>query len=114
MVSVDCNFLSLLLHPEAKAPDDPSTGQPIERLSDRLEALTERLDEEDERIIIPMPVLAEFLILAGREAPDYLQKISTSKTLLLKPFDERAAIELAALEIADRLAGDKRGGVKTD
>jgi hypothetical protein len=30
---------------------------------------------------------------------------------LVKPFDEMAAIELAALELEDRKSGDKRGGV---
>jgi predicted nucleic acid-binding protein len=114
MVSIDCNFLSLLLYPGAKAPDDPATGKPIERLADRMENLISELDESDERIIVPMPVLAEFLILAGKDGQEYLEKIVNTKTFLLKPFDEKAAIELAAREIADRAKGDKRGGVKDD
>jgi hypothetical protein len=40
------------------------------------------------------------LILADREGPLYLEKIQGAKTLLLKPFDERAAIELAAMELS--------------
>jgi len=30
---------------------------------------------------------------------------------LVRPFDEMAAIELAAREVEDRKSGDKRGGV---
>jgi hypothetical protein len=114
MVSVDCNFLSLMLYPGAKAPDDPVTGKAIERLPDRMDNLIGELDSEDERIIIPMPVLAEFLILAGKDGPEYLETITASKTFLLKPLDEKAAIELAAIELADRANGDKRGGIKAD
>jgi hypothetical protein len=114
MVSIDSNFLSLLLYPGAKAPDDPVSGKSIERLADRMENLITELDDSDERIIVPTPVLAEFLILAGKDGPEYLNKIATTKTFLLKPFDEKAAIELAAREIADRVKGDKRGGVKGD
>jgi hypothetical protein len=32
------------------------------------------------------------------------------RTILVRPFDEMAAIELAAIEFAARGAGDKRGG----
>jgi len=112
MVGVDCNFLSLILHPEAKAPDDPSTKQPIERLRERIESLLQQLDEEEERILVPMPVLAEFLILAGNDGPEYLERLGQAKTFVLAPFDEKAAIELAAMELEDRARGDKRGGVK--
>lgn len=111
-MGVDCNFLSLILHPGAKAPDDPSTKQPIERLRERLDSLLQELDEKEERILVPMPVLAEFLILAGNDGPEYLQTLGQSKTFFLAPFDERAAIELAAMELEDRGKADKRGGVK--
>jgi len=112
MVGVDCNFLSLILHPGAKAPDDPSTKQPIERLRERIDSLLHELDEEEERIMVPMPVLAEFLILAGNDGPEYLERLGQAKTFFLAPFDEKAAIELAAMELEDRAKGDKRGGAK--
>src|SRR5260370_21564725 len=32
------------------------------------------------------------------------------RNILIKPFDEMAAIELAAVEVEDRAKGDKRGG----
>jgi hypothetical protein len=61
-------------------------------------------------MILPTPVLSEFLILAGKEAPAYLDKLSGMKNILIKPFDQVAAIELAAIEVEDRGRGDKRGG----
>ena len=110
MVAIDNTFLSLMLHPRAKPPKDPATGKPVERIGDRIEKLQEDLDSESERIILPTPVLSEFLILAGREGPGYLEKLSGMKNILIKPFDQVAAIELAAVEVEDRLKEGKRAG----
>jgi predicted nucleic acid-binding protein len=110
MVAIDNTFLSLMLHPRAKPPKDPATGKPVERISDRIEKLLEDLDSESERIILPTPVLSEFLILAGRDGPGYLEKLSGMKNILVKPFDQVAAIELAAVEVEDRLKEGKRAG----
>src|SRR5579863_485673 len=111
MVAIDSNFLSLLLHPKARAPIDPGTKNPIHRLSDRIEKLIEDWENDQERIIIPTPVLSEFLVLAGSEASAYLDEINVRRMFLVKPFDAMAAIELAAVEVEDRQAGDKRAGV---
>jgi hypothetical protein len=42
-----------------------------------------------------------------------LEKIQGAKTLLLKPFDERAAIELAAMELSVRGKGGKKAGLES-
>jgi predicted nucleic acid-binding protein len=110
MVAIDNTTLALLLHPKAKPPNDPVTKMPLEKCRERIEQLILDLDAEDERIIIPTPVLSEFLILAGKEGPLYLEKIQAAKTFLLRSFDERAAIELAAMELIDRGKGGKKGG----
>jgi predicted nucleic acid-binding protein len=110
MVAIDSTFLSLMLHPRAKPPKDPATGKPVERIGDRIEKLQEDLDGESERIILPTPVLSEFLILAGRDGPGYLEKLSGMKNILVKPFDQVAAVELAAVEVEDRLKEGKRAG----
>lgn len=110
MVGVDSTFLSLMLHPKARPPQDPTTKKPVDRVEDRIEKLLEDLDAEGERIILPTPALCEFLLLAGREAPEYLDRISAMKTILVRPFDEKAAIELVAREAEDRAGGSKRGG----
>ena len=113
MVAIDNTTLALLFHPGAKPPNDPKTGQPLVKARERIEQLITDLDAEDERIVIPTPVLCEFLILADREGPLYLEKIQAAKTLLLKPFDERAAIELAAMELSVRGKGGKKAGLES-
>lgn len=67
MVAIDNTFFSLMLYPGAKPRYHPSSKKPVERIGDRIEKLLEDLDSESERIILPTPVLSEFLILAGRD-----------------------------------------------
>lgn len=109
MISVDSTFLSLLLHPEAKPPNDPITNLPIERLDERIQTLTERWSNNRETVIIPTPVLCEFLILAKEDGPDYLTRIHDSSNFRVVPFDERAAIELAAIHVSIAASKGKRG-----
>ena len=109
MVGIDATTLSLILHPSARPPKDPKTQKPVERVEDRIEKLLEDLDADSERIIVPTPALCEFLVLAGKEGPEYLDKIRGMKTFLVKPFDEMAAIELAAIEYESRSGGSKKG-----
>ena len=111
MVAVDATFLSLMLHPKARPPFDPNTKKSIERLADRIEKFLEDIDSEGERIIVPTPALCEFLVLAGSEGPAYLDKLTNLRPILVKPFDELAAIELAAIEVEARKLGKKRGAV---
>ena len=109
MVGIDETTLSLILHPRARPPKDPKTKKSIERVEDRIEKLLEDLDADNERIVVPTPALCEFLVLAGNDGPSYLDKIRERKTFLVKPFDEMAAIELAAIEHEARSGGNKRG-----
>jgi predicted nucleic acid-binding protein len=108
MVSIDSGFLGLFLHPEAKAPDDPNTTKPTEKARERVEQLIDDLDSQRERIIIPAPVIAEFLVLAGKDGPQYLSEISLQASFYIQPFDEMAAIELAGMELLARGKGHKR------
>lgn len=64
-------------------------------------------------MILPTPVLSEFLILVGsvrRDASEFLDRIGDTKNILVKPFDLKAAAELAAIELQDRAKMGKRGG----
>jgi|SRR5208337_2898345 len=99
MVAIDNTFLALMLHEKTRPPQDPSTKKPVERIKDRIEKLLEDLDSESERMILATPVLSEFLIFVGKDGPQYLEKLSSMKNILIKPFDELAAIELAAIEV---------------
>lgn len=103
MVAFDNSIFCLTLHPDAKPRST------VDRAKDRIEHLLETLRNDGETAIVPAPVLSEFLVFAGKDAPDYLLKIRESSTLRIEPFDERAAIELADLEISARAKGNKRG-----
>jgi len=108
MVVFDNSVFCLALHPDARPPAG------VDRAKDRIEHLLETLREQKEQVIIPAPVLAEFLVFAGADGPQYLTKIRESSVLRVEPFDERAAIELADMEIKARQIGNKRGPVPED
>jgi hypothetical protein len=94
---------TVVLHPKAK----PRGA--VDRAKDRVDFLLETLSQQNERIVIPTPAFAEFLVLAGTDAPNYIRRIRETSIFRLEPFDERAAIELADMEIAARVKGNKRG-----
>jgi len=70
MVVFDNSIFCLALHPEAK----PRSA--ADRVQDRIRYLLEQLRDNKEIVIIPAPVLSEFLVFAGKAAPEYLLKIS--------------------------------------
>jgi len=111
VVAFDNNILCLLLHPDADIPNDPATGAPVVRAQDRMSYLVERLREVGARLLIPAPVLSEFLTYAD---PEYLVEINQSAYFEIAPFGERAAVEAAqALRRAIREGKGKKLGSKS-
>jgi hypothetical protein len=108
MVGIDSTFVGLMLHPAAKPCLDPATGKPTTQIAERVDKLMEELDTAREKIIFPTPALTEFLVLTGRDAPQYLSDLALMRSILIKPFDQLAAIELAAMELLARGKGNKR------
>jgi hypothetical protein len=108
MVSMDTGYLGLLLHPGAKPPLDPATQKPLIRAQDRIEKLVNDLNASNERIVIATPVLCEFLVLAENDGPQYLSEILLQPGFRIQPFDQMAAVELAAMELLARGRGGKR------
>lgn len=108
MVSVDAGVLSLLLYPGARPPKDPTTKKPVEKAHERVEQLIDDLDVAKERIIVPAPALSEFLVLAADDGPQYLSELSLLSHIRIEPFDQMAAVELAAMELLSRKKGHKR------
>jgi len=110
MVVFDASMLLLMLDPAAKPPLDRRTRQPVDRASERIEFLIETLGRERCKIIIPTPALSELLVRAGTAGPGYLDELSRSARFEIAPFDQRAAVEVAAAirEAIDQ--GDKREG----
>jgi predicted nucleic acid-binding protein len=103
-VAFDALFLTLFFRPSA------DVHHKLSNAPDRVAHLIETLSTENAKIFIPAPVLSEFLILAREDGPLYLSQLNESDVFEIAPFDERAAIEAAALMIKAIDAGDKRGG----
>ncbi len=108
MVSMGAGFLGLLLHPAAKPPNDPATKRPLIRAKDRIEKLVDDLHASNERVVIPTPALCEFLVLAGNDGQQYLSELANQPSFYIRPFDQMAAVELAAMELLARAKGGKR------
>jgi hypothetical protein len=108
MVAFDNSIFCLALHPDAK----PRAN--VDRARERVEYLLERLTESNERVILPAPAFAEFLVLAGADAPKYLSVIRDNAIFRIEPFDEKASIELADMEMSARSAGNKRGSATSE
>lgn len=110
MAVFDVSFLILLLHPDANPPKDPETGKPVENTRDRIEHLVKTLENKKEKVIIPSPALAEFLVKADKAGADYLRIMESNRFLQVSSFDKRAAVELAVMTREALNQGDKKGG----
>jgi hypothetical protein len=99
MIVVDNTFLSVMFFPNAGAPIDPATNKPIHRLQDRIDDLIENFRADRDKILIPAPVLSEFLFIAGKDGPLYLAELDSDSVWQVAGFDQKAAIELAALNL---------------
>jgi predicted nucleic acid-binding protein len=96
-VAFDSTTLSTLINPDARVPNDPATGKPVECARERVQGLVQQLSKAREKIIIPAPAAAEILTLIGPTNTDYLTIINRSRVFEVKPLDDLAAIELAFL-----------------
>lgn len=89
---------------------DPSTGQPVTHIAQRLDCLLDEISAGGGHIVIPTPCISELLVVA----PDFSRAIaiiSESRVLKIAEFDVRSAIELALVVREAREKGDKRSGV---
>jgi len=93
-------------------PNHPQTSEPVERYRDRVDHLVTHLEQNRTKIIIPTPALSEILVRAGAAGPEYLAQINSQSVFRIVAFDERDAVEVAAMtRKAIDSSGDKRGGV---
>jgi predicted nucleic acid-binding protein len=102
----DASVLIYVFDENAKAPLDPATGKVVTRCKERVDNLIETLQRDGEPIVVPTPALAEVLVHAQEGAPERLRIMSTSKHFRIAPFDERAAVEFAAVQ-ASRSSSSK-------
>lgn len=99
----------MIINPATSPPDDPATRQPVTRCEERIGLFLEALRPTD-TLIVATPVLAEVLVRAGAGAPEVLAEIATAARIKVRPFGQKAAVELAIMTLDAIRAGDKRGG----
>jgi hypothetical protein len=110
IVVLDAGMLTILIHPASAVPQDPKTGEPLERAQERIQHLIQTLESEGATIVIPTPALAEFLVLADDSGPSYLRHLHTRARFDIRAFDEKAAIDCAEAQRQALAANDKRSG----
>lgn len=79
IVAFDASVLVYMVTPDANAPLDRTTGQPVVRCADRVSHLIATLQREKATIVIPTPSLAEVLVRAGDSAPQWLAMLERSR-----------------------------------
>ena len=70
------------------------------------------LQQQNAKIIIPTPALAEVLVRATKGGPEFLRILSSSRHFRIATFDERAAVEFAARQ-AERIEASERAPAST-
>jgi hypothetical protein len=106
MVLFDAGFLSILYRPSSPVPNDPGSRQPPTLAKERIEHLIDTLSDDNEKILIPTPALAELLIAMGKGGSQAIAKLHGEAALRIVEFDERAAIELASM--SETIPGEKK------
>jgi hypothetical protein len=112
IVGFDNTFLSILLNPNSRIPEDPATGQPITFAKKRAEFLVARLSKARQKVILPAPAISELLTAIGPTSQDYLSIVSRRRMFSVAPFDTLSAIELAMLNRDIFLEKDVKSGAE--
>ncbi len=107
----DATALMYFLEPDARVPLDPTTNEPVTDAKARIDFLIETLEAGHQTVVVPTPALSEVLVHAGDAGPRYLEILNSSRCFRIEPFDQRAAVELAAMTRDAIVAGDLRAGV---
>ena len=94
----DNSFLTLVLNSKGAAS--------VPKAAELVDDLIGDLDKKKAKIIIPAPTLTEVLLKAPKSGPTYIEKLKSYACFQIKPFDEKAAVELAETLIAS--IGKKR------
>jgi hypothetical protein len=110
MVLLDATAFSLLVNPGAKAPDDPATGLAVSNAGKRFQFLKVQIEKSGNTLLIPTPALAEVLVSIGDAAPAVIELLNRSARFKIADFDQRAAVELAAMTREAIRIGDKKAG----
>lgn len=99
-VLVDANFLVACVDPKTSGDNKA-----------RIEHFFACAEKAKSKIVIPMPAVAEYLVLADTAAIETLQKLERKAFILMAPFDRAAAFECAQLDRAALGTSDKKDGI---
>ncbi len=110
IIAIDASVLLHLIEPTLSAPPGPDGTVP-ERCQDRLNFFIEQSSKNGDRLLIPTPALSEALVKAGEAGPAWLSVLHGKRSVRVAPFDEKAAVECAALA---RERGNRRGATTRD
>lgn len=102
---LDNNILIQILAPSATGLTDPTTKEPLDRVEERAKALIDDAESKNALLLIPTPVLSEFLMgVAAEQFQNYLDILSNHACFEIVDFDTMAAIECAMLPTRQELA----------
>ncbi len=88
----DTGFLYILFDEKAPVPRD--RGKLVERAQERIDLLVQTMSQRRDKIIIPAPALAEFMLLAKDRYSEYLTIIRRKAVFEVAGFDDPEAVEL--------------------
>ena len=102
---LDNNILIQMLAPNATGLTDPESGDELDRLADRAAGLITEVERVGAVMVIPAPVLSEFLMGVEKDKyQKYLDTINGQSCFEVVGFDTAAAIECALLPSRQELA----------
>lgn len=112
MVVFDTSTIVLALDPSAKPPTDEN-GQVVTKCKERVEHLLDTLNTSKTAILIPTPVLSEFLVGVGPNKNEYVDRINKSRNFEWGSFDVMAAVELSLLIDPDLQSNKRLNAITT-
>jgi predicted nucleic acid-binding protein len=89
---------------------DPTTGEPVAFVQERIAHFIAQNDKTRVRIGLPTPALSEVLVRSGADAIKVVEKFKEFSVFEILPFDELSAIEVAILTRNALDSGDKKSG----
>jgi hypothetical protein len=113
MIVFDTSVLAIAFDENAAVPPDPDTGVVILKCRERTDHLLGTLNQAKQRVLIPTPVLAEYLVQGGPDKDKRLQEFVGSRVFEIGAFDQRAAVECALLEDGATKNGRKLNEAET-
>ncbi len=91
----DAGFLYILFDDKARVPRDAKGKLIVDRAQDRIDFLVRTISQKsDNKIILPTPALAEFMLLAAQRYSEYLTIIRRRAIFEIAGFDDPEAVEL--------------------